>query len=88
MGLYRIEFSQSAERDIRKIGSTLVESILAKVEALSVNPLPRQSLKLSGGETTYRLRVGDYRVIYEVNNKDKTVFIRYIRHRKEVYRQL
>ena len=88
MDSYRIEFSQSAERDIRKISSTLIENILAKVEALKANPLPQQSLKLSGGEMTYRLRVGDYRVIYEVNNKDKTVFIRYIRHRKDAYREL
>jgi len=55
---------------------------------LADNPFPRQSLKLSGVEVTYRLRVGDYRVIYEVNPEAKTIIIHCVRHRREVYRKL
>ena len=88
MGLYKIEFKQSAERDIRKITPTLIPNILRRIEALAGNPFPRQSLKLSGVEVTYRLRVGDYRVIYEVNPEAKTIIIHYVRHRREVYRKL
>ena len=88
MALYKIEFKQSAERDIRKITPTLIPNILRRIEALADNPFPRQSLKLSGVEVTYRLRVGDYRVIYEVNPEAKTIIIHYVRHRREVYRKL
>jgi|YelNatPaOPRAMG01_1025707.scaffolds.fasta_scaffold09719_8 mRNA interferase RelE/StbE len=88
MGLYKIEFKQSAERDIRKITPTLIPNILRKIEALAGNPFPQQSLKLSGVKVTYRLRVDDYRVIYEVNHEAKTIIIHYVRHRREVYRKL
>jgi mRNA interferase RelE/StbE len=48
MDLYKIEFKQSAERDIRKIALTLIPNILRRIEALASNPFPRQSFKLSG----------------------------------------
>lgn len=51
-------------------------------------PLPVQSIKLSGLENLYRLRIGDYRIIYEVDEADELVTIHYIRHRKDVYRNL
>jgi len=88
MGSYRIEFKQSAEKDIRRIAPALIPNILRRVEALSDEPTPRQSLKLSGSERTYRLRVGDYRVIYEVDAEAQTVVIYHIRHRREAYRAL
>jgi mRNA interferase RelE/StbE len=88
MGSYRIEFKQSAEKDIRRIATALIPNILGRVEALSDEPTPRQSLKLSGSERTYRLRVGDYRVIYEVDPEAQTVVIYHVRHRREAYRAL
>jgi len=88
MGLFKIEFKHSAERDIRKVNPALISNILKRIETLSHNPFPRQSLKLSGTEATYRLRVGNYRVIYEVNIEKKIIVIHYIRHRREVYRKL
>jgi len=88
MGSYKIELKQSAERDIRRIGAAFIPRILERVEALRDDPFPRQSLKLSGSERTYRLRVGDYRVIYEVDPEAQTVVIYHIRHRREAYRAL
>jgi mRNA interferase RelE/StbE len=88
MDLYKIEFKQSAERDIRKIAPTLIPNILRRIEALAINPFPRQSFKLSGVEVTYRMRVGNYRVIYEVDPEAKTIIVHYVRHRREVYRKL
>ena len=88
MGSYQIEFKRSAERDIRRIHPALILRILAKVEALGDDPSPRQSLKLSGTEATYRLRIGEYRVIYSVDSETKTVVVYYIRHRREAYRRL
>ena len=88
MASYRIELKRSAERDIRRIHPTLISRILERVEALGDDPSPRQSLKLSGTEATYRLRIGDYRVIYSVDPESKTVVVYYVRHRREAYRQL
>ena len=88
MGSYKIEFKRSADRDIRRIQADLIPRILEKVEALRDDPSPRQSLKLSGTEATYRLRVGDYRVIYSVDTETETIVVYYIRHRREAYRQL
>ena len=89
MVLYRIEFKRSAEHDIRKISPPIVSNIFRKIEALAGNPFPQQSLKLSGVvEVTYRLRVGDYRVIYEVDSEAKIIIIHHVRHRKGIYRKL
>ena len=88
MGSYKIEFKRSAERDIRRVQAALIPRILEKVEALGDDPSPRQSLKLSGTEATYRLRIGEYRVIYSVDSETKTVVVYYIRHRREAYRRL
>jgi mRNA interferase RelE/StbE len=86
MGSYRIEFKRSAEKDIRGIAPALIRNILGRVQALGDEPTPRQSVKLSGSERTYRLRVGDYRVIYEVDPEAQTVVIYHVRHRREAYR--
>ena len=88
MDLYKIEFKQSAERDIREITPALIPNILKRIGTLAINPFPRQSLKLSGVEVTYRLRIGNYRVIYEVDPGAKTIIVHYVRHRREVYRKL
>jgi mRNA interferase RelE/StbE len=88
MASYRIEFKRSAERDIRKIAPSFVPRIVREIEGLSDSPFPRQSVKLSGAERTYRLRVGTYRVIYEVDPEAEIVTIWYIRHRREAYRRL
>jgi mRNA interferase RelE/StbE len=88
MGSYRIEFKRSAERDIRRIEAGFIPSILKRVEALSDAPFPRQSVKLSGTEGTYRVRVGNYRVIYAVDPETETIVVYYVRHRREAYRRL
>ncbi|MBI2303258.1 MAG: type II toxin-antitoxin system RelE/ParE family toxin [Chloroflexi bacterium] len=87
MGSYRVEFKGSTERDLRRISPALIDNILKRIEALSDDPTPRQSVKLSGSERTCRLRVGDYRVIYEIDSEAKAVVIYHIRHRREAYRR-
>jgi mRNA interferase RelE/StbE len=86
MASFKIEFKRSAERDLRRISRRLIPNILMKIEALADNPFPKQSVKLSTAETVYRLRVGSYRVIYEVDASKKVIVICRIRHRREAYR--
>ncbi len=63
-----------------------VSRIVAEVAKLADEPLPHGSEKLTGSERTYRIRVGDYRVVYELLRDAKIVEIQRVRHRKDVYR--
>ena len=63
-----------------------VQRIIDRISELSANPFPSDSEKLKGTENFYRLRVGDYRVVYQVDNKNKTVIVYYVRHRKTAYK--
>jgi mRNA interferase RelE/StbE len=64
-----------------------VNRVLETVEALTTNPFPHGVEKLSGSEHAYRIRLGDYRIIYEVVNEAGLVEIQRVRHRKDVYRR-
>lgn len=88
MTTYSLTFKPSVEKDLRRIPKSLHERIFASLEGLKTNPFPKQSLKLSGAEKLYRLRVGDYRVIYEIDTQAQRITIHYIRHRRDVYRHM
>jgi mRNA interferase RelE/StbE len=85
---YEITLKPSVEKDLRKLPSTMLPRILNRLEDLKVEPLPSQAIKLSGTDSLYRIRVGDYRIVYEVDTPVKRILIQYIRHRREVYRDL
>ena len=85
---YQINFQPSVEKDLRKLSSENSDRLLARIEELANDPLPVQSLKLKGTEGLYRIRVGDYRIVYEVDLLTKSILIHYVRHRREVYRDL
>jgi len=86
MGVYSVIFKPSVEKDFKKISAATAKRIFDHIERLTANPFPRQSIKLTGGEAFYRIRVGEYRVIYEVDTQKKHIIIQYVRHRREVYR--
>ena len=86
MDSYQVEFKRSASQDLTRLSRAQVPRVLAAIDALAVDPFPRQSVKLVGAEHTHRLRVGTYRVIYEVDTKGRIVTIYYVRHRREAYR--
>ena len=85
---YQINFQPSVEKDLRKLSSENCDRLLARIEELANDPLPVQSLKLKGTQGLYRIRVGDYRIVYEVDLLTKSILIHYVRHRREVYRDL
>jgi mRNA interferase RelE/StbE len=87
MASYKIAFKTSAEKDLRRLPKPAITSILTAIDALAINPYPTDIKKLKGLERPYfRLRVGNYRVIYEVHNQELVVHIIEIGHRKEIYR--
>lgn len=84
---FSIQWRNSTKKDIRSLPRQEVARVIEAVTELASDPLPHGSQKLSGSERTYRIRVGDYRVIYEVFSDSRVVEVQRIRHRKDVYRE-
>lgn len=85
---FKVLWKHSAERELRKIEPKHISRIIKSIEGLTINPFPPGYLKLQTSEKLYRIRIGNYRVIYMVEIESKEVVIYYIRHRREAYREL
>jgi mRNA interferase RelE/StbE len=83
---YAVEFVASAERQLEKLPRELQLRLSRRIASLSDDPRPPASRKLKGSEALWRIRVGDYRVIYEVRDRVLLVLVVRIGHRREVYR--
>jgi mRNA interferase RelE/StbE len=86
MPLYEIVFARSARKELQSLSQTVAERILEKVELLASNPRPSGCKKLHGHSSLWRIRVGEYRVIYSIDDNNMVVDISVIRHRSEAYR--
>jgi mRNA interferase RelE/StbE len=86
MASFRIEWRRSTKKDLRKLPSREVARVVGTVEMLADEPFPIGVEKLKGSEYAYRIRVGDYRVVYEVFADLKLIEIERVRNRKDVYR--
>jgi mRNA interferase RelE/StbE len=86
MASFSLEWRSSTKKDLRKLPPQEIARILAEVELLAAEPFPHGSEKLAGSEHTYRIRIGDYRAVYEVLAQSKKVVVQRVRHRKDVYR--
>jgi mRNA interferase RelE/StbE len=85
---YKVVLKPSAAKDIEQIDRRADrERIARRIQALTENPRPFGSEKLEGFDYTYRIRQGDFRIVYDVNDGSATVFILKVRHRKDVYRR-
>lgn len=86
MADYRITFARSARKELERLASREVQRIFPKIEELRKEARPRGCRKLIGEENLWRIRIGDYRVIYAINDKDEVIDIVTVRHRSEAYR--
>jgi mRNA interferase RelE/StbE len=84
--VYEILLERRAEKDLKKLPSVLFQRIIEKIQSLAENPKPQGSRKITGSKNDWRIRIGDYRAIYEIDKKEKRVKIMRIRHRREAYR--
>ena len=84
---YRLEFTSAADQQFRKLPKNIQTRLRLHIDALTHNPRPSEIEKLKGEENAYRLRVGDYRVLYEVQDKVLLVLVVKVGHRREVYRK-
>ncbi len=82
---YRVTLKSSAEKEFFRLPDPVSARIFPKIKALTTDPKPHGSIKLSGGRDEWRIRVGDYRVIYTIDDKEKNVKVMRIAHRREAY---
>lgn len=88
MAYYRIEWKRSAQKELRHLPKEVLAGVLQIVAALSHEPMPMGARKLSSAERLYRLRIGDYRIIYSIHGARLVIEIVRVRHRRDVYRNL
>jgi mRNA interferase RelE/StbE len=85
---YRLEFTEAAEQDLSALPRDILTRVNARMLALAERPRPRGSVLLQGSRNLRRLRVGAYRIIYQVDDTPGVVTIARVRHRRDVYRGL
>ena len=82
---YRIVIAASAAREYEDLPEAVQGRVRAAVDALAVDPRPRGTMKLRGAADLFRIRVGDYRVIFRVSDRERLIDVTHIRHRREAY---
>ena len=84
--MYRVVVERSAEKDLRRLPLDVRSRVAEALRSLVDDPRPVGSRKLAGTKHDWRIRVGDYRVIYEIADSIRVVRVYRVRHRREVYR--
>lgn len=85
---YHVEFTPAAEKELRSLDRPFQTQVFQKIESLADDPRPHGVEKLKGDDGFYRIRSGNYRIVYTINDKVLVVLVIRIGDRKEVYRQL
>ena len=85
MHSYRVELKPSARRELEHLPNKIIARVTRRLEALTPNPRPPGCKKLKGGDNEWRVRVGDYRVVYTIDDQEFLLSVTRIRHRSEVY---
>lgn len=86
MASYSLEWKPSAERELRKLPRDVVGRLIDLAESLIGNPFPPGARKLTGSTCAYRVRSGDYRMIYEVHGRTLIIQVVRVGHRRDIYR--
>ena len=84
--MHEVLLSSQAQRDLRRLPPEVFERVVAADQVLGRTPRPAGCRKIVGSRSDWRLRVGDYRVVYEVDDTARVVRVMYVRHRREAYR--
>ena len=85
MSSYRVALTTSAEKELHGLSTKLITRIVPRLEHMAAVPRPPGCKKLKGGDNEWRIRIGDYRIVYVVDDSAKTVDVTRIAHRREVY---
>jgi len=85
--MYRVFLERAAEKDLKQLSAQLHNRVISAIRKLVRNPRPAGCRKLTGGDNDWRIRVGEYRVVYEIDDAAKIIRVNRVRHRREVYRR-
>lgn len=85
MSRYAVELKPSARKELERLPVKVLERMFPRLEALAEEPRPSGCRKLKGGQQEWRIRVGDYRVVYTIDDRKLRVSVTRIRHRSEAY---
>ena len=83
--IYRVEVAAAAVRQLRKLDRPAQRRVQAAIELLAVEPRPNGAKKLVGGDGEWRVRTGDYRIVYEIHDNVLLVLVIAVGHRREIY---
>jgi len=84
--VYEVYLERRAERDLKRVSSDDFHRIISSIKALTQEPRPDGCRKITGSKSDWRIRIGEYRVIYEIDDKARVIRVMRVRHRREVYR--
>jgi len=84
--VYEILLERSAERDLKKLPKNMFDRVVLSIKSLAGNTRPHGARKITGSSNDWRIRVGEYRIIYEIDDEVRVVKIMRVRHRREAYR--
>ncbi|HDH58022.1 MAG TPA: type II toxin-antitoxin system RelE/ParE family toxin [Bacteroidetes bacterium] len=84
--MHEVYLERAAERDLKRLSEDNFRNIISHIKELGINPRPPGCRKITRSGSDWRIRVGDYRVIYEIDDRAKAVRVMRIRHRRDVYR--
>ena len=82
---YRVEVAAAAVRQLRKLDRAAQRRVQGAIELLAAEPRPNGAKKLVGGDGEWRVRTGDYRIVYEIHDNVLLVLVIAIGHRREIY---
>ena len=83
---YAIVFARSARKELQALDPTIARRVLRRIEALAAAPRPSGCKKLEGSDNLWRIRIGDWRVIYAIDDGKRLVDVSAVRHRRDAYR--
>lgn len=88
MGFYKVVWKRSAKKELKKLPKDIIVNIISTVESLKNEPRPVGVKKLVGTQHTYRQRIGNYRIVYSIENELLAIEVVRVGHRKDVYRNI
>ena len=83
---YEVYLERAAERDLKQVSARNFRRVISHIKMLAENPRPAGCRKISGSKNDWRIRIGNYRVIYDIDDAQRAVRVMRVRHRKEAYR--
>lgn len=86
--IYRIQFLPSVLKDIRRLPQNVLTMLQTRIDGLAEDPFPQGVMPIKGYDKHYRIRIGQYRIVYAVETTIRIITVIRIGHRKDVYRKL